>query len=43
MTRSLDGLELIEFKAILDVVASCYWQHVAPVIQQFQVPQQQPV
>lgn len=43
VTRSLDGLELIEFKTILDTVASCYWQHVLPLIQQFQIPQQQPV
>ena len=43
LTRSLDGLELIEFRTILDTVASCYWQHVTPMIQQFQIPQQQPI
>jgi hypothetical protein len=42
MTRPLDGLELVEFRAILDSVASNYWQHVVPMIQQFQIPQQAP-
>ena len=42
MSRRLEGIDLVEFKTILDTVASNYWQHVVPTIQQFQVPQQAP-
>ena len=40
MCRQLDGLELVEFRVMLDTLATNYWQRVAGLIQEFQVPQQ---
>lgn len=40
LTRQQEGLDLSEFKWMLDQVSSNYWQYAAGLIQEFQIPQQ---
>jgi hypothetical protein len=42
MTRMIEGLDLVEFKNMLDQVASNWWQRVAPLVSEFQLPTQMP-
>ena len=39
-SRSLEGLDFVEFKSLLDAVGQIYWQYVPGLIQEFQLPQQ---
>jgi hypothetical protein len=39
-SRNLEGLDLFEFKLLLDGLCSNYFQHVMSVVQTFQVPSQ---
>jgi hypothetical protein len=38
--RQLEGLDLVEFRSMLDSLGSMYWQRVAQLVQEFQLPQQ---
>jgi hypothetical protein len=38
--RFMEGLDFVEFKALLDHSAMVYWQHVTPLINEFQIPMQ---
>ena len=35
--RKPDGLDLVEFRAILDSVSAAYYQHALPIVQEFQI------